>query len=391
MKFILSRKGMDSAAGGFANPILPDGTLLSLPIPDESTDIRYSDLDYYGKGYHKIISEIKGDIIKLENKKITLDRKTTCHFDPDIRKDASIRASSWKGIFGQMGAAQSHLNNKNVDVGDVFLFFGWFRRTIEIDGKLRFDPADKNGRHIIYGYMEIGEINKADDASKIEPWMKYHPHAEKTHLQGTGNTIYLPSRKLSLDDRLGGFGVFDYSDSLVLTKSGYSRSKWDLPELFKNVNMSYHTEKSWKEDYFKSTDRGQEFVIENNDLVTDWARELIRNNSLNICEEKYREIPIRDIINISRADGAIDAVNIIQDNLIDYLDDYGINPEDVGSEVRELVGIIFQSAKNIIDESNEMLDETYKFNFDIEDMNLRVPTDKIIIDNPEDTMTIIDK
>lgn len=39
MKFILSRKGMDSAAGGFANPILPDGTLLSLPIPDDSTGI----------------------------------------------------------------------------------------------------------------------------------------------------------------------------------------------------------------------------------------------------------------------------------------------------------------------------------------------------------------
>ncbi len=35
MKVILSRKGMDSTSGGIASPILPDGTLLSLPIPDK--------------------------------------------------------------------------------------------------------------------------------------------------------------------------------------------------------------------------------------------------------------------------------------------------------------------------------------------------------------------
>jgi hypothetical protein len=33
MKVILSRKGFDSEYGGIASPILPDGTLLSLPIP----------------------------------------------------------------------------------------------------------------------------------------------------------------------------------------------------------------------------------------------------------------------------------------------------------------------------------------------------------------------
>jgi hypothetical protein len=33
MKVILSRKGFDSASGGMPSPILPDGTLISLPIP----------------------------------------------------------------------------------------------------------------------------------------------------------------------------------------------------------------------------------------------------------------------------------------------------------------------------------------------------------------------
>ena len=36
MKIMLSRKGFDSTKedGGYPSPILPDGTLLSLPVPD---------------------------------------------------------------------------------------------------------------------------------------------------------------------------------------------------------------------------------------------------------------------------------------------------------------------------------------------------------------------
>lgn len=33
MKIILSRKGFDSSYGGYPSPILPDGSLLSIPIP----------------------------------------------------------------------------------------------------------------------------------------------------------------------------------------------------------------------------------------------------------------------------------------------------------------------------------------------------------------------
>jgi hypothetical protein len=376
---------MDSAAGGFANPILPDGALLSLPIPDKSTSIRYSDLNYNGKNYCEMISELKGDVIKLESKKIQFDENTRCHFDPDLRKEAFLRTSEWTGIFGQMGAAQSHLNNKDVQVGDVFLFFGWFRRTIEKDGKLKFDPTDKHGRHIVYGYMEIGEIIKADDAAKLKDWMNYHPHADESHLQGTGNTIYLPSIRLSLDNRIDGYGVFDYSEELVLTKTGCSRSKWNLPELFKNVNMSYHTDKSWKEDYFKSTDRGQEFVIEDNELVTDWAKDLIINNSDTVSDEKSREISVKNIITIARAEGAIEAVNIIRDNLSEHLEDYGITPEYVGQEVRDILSIVFENAKNIVDDGNEMLDEVYKFNLDIDGMKIRVPESKVISIEEDET------
>ena len=55
MKVILSRKGMDSEAGGMASPILPDGTLLSLPIPGENSNQQYGGLYYGGHSFREII------------------------------------------------------------------------------------------------------------------------------------------------------------------------------------------------------------------------------------------------------------------------------------------------------------------------------------------------
>ena len=57
MKIILSRKGMDSNTGGLASPILPNGTLLSLPIPSDDK-ITYSSIQWDGKSYLDIIKEL---------------------------------------------------------------------------------------------------------------------------------------------------------------------------------------------------------------------------------------------------------------------------------------------------------------------------------------------
>jgi hypothetical protein len=46
-KVILSRKGFDSSCGGYPSPILPDGTMISLPIPagdNENVSPTYKDL-----------------------------------------------------------------------------------------------------------------------------------------------------------------------------------------------------------------------------------------------------------------------------------------------------------------------------------------------------------
>ena len=81
MKVILSRKGMDSATGGMDSPILPDGTLLSLPIPAEANGLTpYLDLHYKNLNYLDLIHGLKPRF-----------QFTDCHLDPDIYAEATCR------------------------------------------------------------------------------------------------------------------------------------------------------------------------------------------------------------------------------------------------------------------------------------------------------------
>ena len=282
MKIILSRKGFDPAAGGYANPILPDGTLLSLPIPDESSAVCFSDLAYKGKFYYEIMVDLHGSVLKEDGKPAHLCEDSGCHLDPDIRMEAIQRISGWKGIFGQIGSAQSHLKNQSVGVDDIFLYFGWFRKTVMIDGQLRFDNNDKHGRHIIYGYLQVGDVIRGDREAMFEPWMAGHPHTAGERLDRTGNTVYVARDALSFNDKRAGYGVFTYDNRLVLTKQGEARSKWNLPDYFRAAEISYHTKNNWKDGYFQSAARGQEFVIQENDEIFKWAASCIAENALEI-------------------------------------------------------------------------------------------------------------
>ena len=118
MKIILSRKGFDSTSGGCPNPILPDGTLLSMPIPDDEA-MKYSDLQYNGRTYDKILASLNPGMVY-----------DGCHLDPDIREGIRIRPiENWIPAFGQTGSALGILRNAGVTFGDLFLFFGIFRQT----------------------------------------------------------------------------------------------------------------------------------------------------------------------------------------------------------------------------------------------------------------------
>jgi hypothetical protein len=91
---------------------MPDGTLLSLPIPSND-DIMYKSVKYGRKSYYDIIKELKNTTRILPDSK--------CHLDPDINYDCYKRSIDWTGAFGQKEAALRHLQNNNISKNDIFL------------------------------------------------------------------------------------------------------------------------------------------------------------------------------------------------------------------------------------------------------------------------------
>ncbi|MCK9156658.1 MAG: hypothetical protein M0P12_11245 [Paludibacteraceae bacterium] len=169
MKIIFSRKGFDSQNGKIPNPILPDGTMLSLPIPSEGDENCYESLKYGDLTYFQIIKQL--------NSRYDFKVKY-CHLDPDLREDAKVRMKGWTPTFGQMVQSLSHLHNQGVGKGDIFLFFGRFRRTMLTNGVLQYDKKSPIV-HVIYGYLQIEK--EYDVKNDILPgWLKDHPHASYT-------------------------------------------------------------------------------------------------------------------------------------------------------------------------------------------------------------------
>jgi len=95
MKIILSRKGFDSYYGGYPSPILPDGKMISLPIPSPIDSTRYIDLKIdQSKSLYTIMKELKIKI-KIDGKWTVLTEQTTGHLDPDIYCFLINRDKEW--------------------------------------------------------------------------------------------------------------------------------------------------------------------------------------------------------------------------------------------------------------------------------------------------------
>ncbi len=303
MKISLSRKGFDSANGMGPSPILPDGRLISLPIPSHPFDDNqlYCDLslrDYSGSTYLNMMKELGYDHLKIEKEAndriiVKLDEPTenlTCHLDPDLIFDTLERQIGWRPLFGQTGIPEKHLHNQEFTEGDLFLFYGWFRQTIYNEEKLQFSNDDPFGKHIIFGYMQIGEIMRKPKESDFKPWMKYHAHALDDRVKDEENTIYVAREKLTWNENIQGAGTFKYHDDLVLTANGQIKSVWRLPHFFSQIPIGVSwNPKGYRNGYFYSSHRGQEFVIpekgdrtpEKTKLVEEWAKRLINNHHLN--------------------------------------------------------------------------------------------------------------
>lgn len=162
--------------------------------------------------------------------------------------------------FGQTGAAQSHLQNNDVGIGDLFLFFGLFS---ELSGE--------NRHHRIFGYLKVEQIlclrHQASENQSPAGFSIRHPHTigewnkNNCIYVGTGNTAKEAKDEFRLTER----------DARTV-------SIWSIPAWLKQVGLSYHQNRTrWSGKTLKAVSRGQEFVADITDSQDgrDWVHNIV--------------------------------------------------------------------------------------------------------------------
>ena len=266
MKIILSRKGFDSSNGGCASPIMPDGTLLSMPIPTND-DVSFADIAWNGVAYSDILKQIS------PNKSFS-----NCHLDPDIRDNRIKKVNGWIPAFGQTGSAQGLLSNAGVEEGDIFLFFGWFRQVEQTEKGYRYAAKNKNDFYhgndlqVIYGYMQIGEIITDQDRIKQYYW---HPHSSEAHTYNTNNALYLPCERLSLVPNVNGYGTLDFRKDRVLTMEGMGRGTWNEYKFLMPEHLYGNKKNCAKGKGLYYAGIWQEQIVYESEGLIDWVMQVI--------------------------------------------------------------------------------------------------------------------
>ena len=282
MKVILSRKGLDSGVCDLSNLLFVDKNgnknLFTLPIPADDGVHTYQELKFSD---NEIVSKTIKDYLN-KSKKINFQSK--CHADPNIVNyfDDPI----FLGSIGQVDQAQAHLQNQKIGVGDLFIFFGVFAEACFDNDSLTIDK--NNLKHIMFGYMQIGDIIQTYGLNEIKranyekkyPWLKNQPHwIARKYNNNKSNCIYVASENFN-NTNIKGYGIFNYDKELQLTQDKtHCVTHWNLPQELNKLEITYHSEKSYKEDYFKAACRGQEFVIENSKQAEIWAENLIKKHA----------------------------------------------------------------------------------------------------------------
>jgi hypothetical protein len=279
LKIIFSRKGFDSESGRVASPIFHDDSFISLPIPSRlKRETRYNRQRISGGTLGPIVTDLTRGRHRGSD---------TAHLDPDLRANTlSDRSVGWRPIFGQVKQAQGHLDYENVGPGDLFLFFGWFRRVESLGGAYRFVPRAPD-IHAIFGWLQIDQVIPGGPSARADApaWAQYHSHFYNDAPQ---NTVYLARETLTLPGLravLPGGGVFpQFHQSLCLTAPGETRGIWRLPKCFAPANgqsvMTYHDAERWTPDgkhcRLRTVGRGQEFVVSTTGRsgITKWVARL---------------------------------------------------------------------------------------------------------------------
>jgi len=226
------------AVQGHAHYLQPQGDErpLSLPIPaGTASRTSYGEL---GLGEHAARAS-RG----------RLGADDLCHHDPMFLGDETC-------LFGQCGAAQTHLERQGVREGDVFLFFGLFR-----EGE-RGDP-----HHRIFGYLQVEEMIPLAGGAPRELVELGHPHALGMHHKN--DVIY----------RGPGRVAARASDNLRLTVPGGPVTLWQRPGWLQRGGLTYHdrADRWLRGGRLRSVARGQEFVadIGRRQAPRDWLARVL--------------------------------------------------------------------------------------------------------------------
>lgn len=286
---VLSRKGFDSGTGCVPSPILEDGTIMSLPIPDASGTVTYGELELFGHSFGKLVTDLKAKRMTRNKEAQLLSTADRAHLDPDLIRELRQRKPGWRPSYGQCGKDATILRNHSVGRGDLFIFFGWFRRCELAGGIYRFVRGQPDV-HIVFGYLRIGDVIRLS-YDPVPAWAKDHPHLHGTTRQSDkGNTLYASAERLGLPglgDLPGAAAFAKFTGAIQLTAPGMTRSCWRLPKWFYPDHAvpplsSHEKPDRWRLQgdacFLQSVARGQEFVldIEHYPEAIEWVVSLLR-------------------------------------------------------------------------------------------------------------------
>jgi hypothetical protein len=284
-RIVLSRKGFDGGTGCIPSPILSDGTMISLPIPDSAGTVSYSDLVFGDHSLGKLIVDLKAKRIAKGKVKTPLFDHDRAHLDPDLISTLRDRKSGWRPAYGQSGKDATILRQHQVGKGDLFIFFGWFRKCELVRGAYRY-LAGAPDIHVIFGYLRVGDVLRLS-TDPVPMWVQDHPHLHGTKRKvDTGNTLFVAADTLGLpnSDGLPGAGAFTrFAQQLQLTVPGKTRSCWGLPRWFYHSLSSHEKLDRWSMEentcILRSVARGQEFALDVTRFpeATNWAADIIRD------------------------------------------------------------------------------------------------------------------
>ena len=247
--------------------------MYSLPVPGEDPNITvtYGDLVHQVGGTEINIGQVVEDLTRTRGRRPRWTRDDFTYVSPDIRDPVRSTFHEQPGLVLAGGRQEGHLRNQGVDAGDIFLFFGLFRRVELAAGRWRFSPGAPE-QHVLFGWLQVGTVHREDG------------EGERGGVYVAGDALLIPGQPTTKR----GYGIFGHFDErLALTEPDEHPSRWRLPRWFypepPRVPLTYHAKpkRPWRRDeryaYVERHGPGQEFVLdlEHYPEALPWVSEIV--------------------------------------------------------------------------------------------------------------------